>query len=294
MKIFQLSDQALLQQTLFLVKKETELLSEILLHLREVHRRRLYCDQGFGSLFQYCVKQLGYSEDQAYRRINALKLVKEMPEIQEQIASGELSLSTLSVAQSLFKADATVDKKVVIRALRNKSKREAEKIVREFAPQIPERRKELRLSLTLAQEEKWLAVKGKLAHCNLKEEEILERLCDLFLASKPAPKAKGPICSETAPKPAPASAPRLVPPRSSASLATGNTKTIPAQTKRWIKEQNKCTNCGSTYALEIDHCIPRALGGTNHPANLRQICRQCNQRAAIQIFGIRKMEQYLK
>jgi len=197
MKISSLSDQALLQKTLSLVKREKEILSEILLHLREVQRRRLYCDRGYGSLFQYCVKELGYTEDQSYRRINALKLVREMPEIQEQIGSGELSLSTLSVAQSLFKADSSVNKKEVIRALRNKSKREAEVIIKEFSSQIPEKKKEVRLSLSQIQEDKWQAVKAKLAHCNLKEEDILERLCDLFLAPKPAPKAKKPICSDS-------------------------------------------------------------------------------------------------
>lgn len=294
MNISQLSDQALLQQTLLLVKREKEILSDILLHLREVQRRRLYCELGYGSLFLYCVKQLGYSEDQTYRRINALKLVKEMPEIQEQISLGELSLSTLSVAQSLFKTDARVDKKEVLQALRNKSKREAEKIVREFSAKIPERKQELKLYLNQTQEEKWQAVKAKLAHCNLKDEEIFEKLCDLFLAPKPAAKAKSiqPITSQPAPETAPISAP----PRSSALFATKQPKSITAQIKRLVRvqSQNQCTNCGSKYALEIDHRLPRALNGTNHPANLRLLCKQCNQRAAIRVFGINKMNQYIK
>jgi len=303
MKISQLSDQALLQQTLLLVKREKELLSDILLHLREVHKRRLFCDLGFGSLFQYCVKVLGYSEDQAYRRINALKLVKEMPEIQEQIASGELSLSTLSVAQSLFKTDATVDKKVVLKALLNKSKREAEKIVRAFSSKLPESKRELRLSLSRAQEEKWQAVKAKLVHCGLKEEEILEKLCDLFLAPKPLPKVKSTktepakkSAPENAPEVAPLFAPLAAPPRSPASLPKIHTKTIPNQIRRQVREQsqNQCSNCETNYALEIDHRLPRALGGTHQPNNLRLLCKSCNQRAAIQIFGIKKMQQYLK
>ena len=111
MKLSHLSDQALLQQTLLLVRREKEILSEILDHLEEVRRRRLFCDLGYGSLFQYCVKHLGYSEDQAYRRINALKIVKEIPVVREQIATGELSLASLSVAQSLFKSHRSVDKK---------------------------------------------------------------------------------------------------------------------------------------------------------------------------------------
>jgi len=241
MKLNHLSDQALLQKTLLLVKKEKEILSEILLHLQEVHKRRLYCELGFGSLFQYCVKHLGYSEDQTYRRINALKLVKEIPSVQEQIASGELSLSTLSVAQSLFKVDANVNKK------------------------------ELRLSLSQAQEEKWIAVKAKLAHCNLKEEEILERLCDLLLKSEPKPAGK------IKPNNQPAQGKKPAPPRSSASPTVKN---ISVQTKRAVRARagNKCSNCGSIFALQIDHKLPRALGGTNQPQNLRLLCRACSVR----------------
>jgi len=288
MKPNQLSDKALLQQTLLLVKREKEILSEILLHLQEVQRRRLFCDIGYGSLFQYCVKQLGYSEDQTYRRINALKLVKEIPAVQEQIAKGELSLSTLGVAQSLFKADATVDKKEVLNALIHKSKREAEVIVKSFSPKIEVRKKELKLALSLTQEEKWNAVKAKLAHCNLTEEEILERLCDSFLSPKPVPKKtdQEKLGSNLARKPAPSPAP----PRNSAAKNVSK----PIQKEIFKKANNSCTNCGSSYALEVDHKIPRALGGTNHPSNLRILCRACNQRSAIRIFGNGKMSRYLE
>lgn len=97
-----------------------------------------------------------------------------------------------------------VDKKEVLQTLRNKSKREAEKIVREFS-NIPEKKRSLKLSLNQIQEEKWHAVKAKLAHCNLKEKEILEKLCDLFLTPKPSPKTRAikPLISETAQKTVP-------------------------------------------------------------------------------------------
>jgi len=253
MKLSHLSDQALLQQTLILVKKEKEILSEILSHLEEVRKRRLFCELGFGSLFQYCVKQLGYSEDQAYRRINALKLIKEVPEVQAQIANGSLTLSNLSLAQTLFKSDAEVDKKAVLSAIANKSKREAEKIVNSFSPKAEEMKRDFRFSLTQAQEEKWNAVKAKLANRNLSEEEIFEKICDQFLAPAPTP----------APSPR---APRPAPPRNTAAE-----KYIPRPVRREVfaRDQNQCTQCGSTHALQIDHKIPKSLGGSNHSKNLR-------------------------
>ncbi|NUM89045.1 MAG: HNH endonuclease [Bdellovibrionales bacterium] len=87
-------------------------------------------------------------------------------------------------------------------------------------------------------------------------------------------------------KPSPRHAPANPPaaPRVNATL----------QRRIWQKARGKCENCHSTYALEIDHRIPRAHGGSNTPANLRLLCRHCNQRAAIQVFGVKKMEKHLE
>ena len=43
-----------------LVQEERELLTSVLAHLREIERRRLFCDLGFSSLFSYAVEKLGY------------------------------------------------------------------------------------------------------------------------------------------------------------------------------------------------------------------------------------------
>ena len=39
-----------------------------------------------------------------------------------------------------------------------------------------------------------------------------------------------------------------------------------------------CQQCGVDQALEVDHVIPLALGGTNDFANLQLLCRSCNTR----------------
>ncbi|MCC7405203.1 MAG: HNH endonuclease, partial [Bdellovibrionales bacterium] len=43
----------------------------------------------------------------------------------------------------------------------------------------------------------------------------------------------------------------------------------------------------------IDHVRPQALGGSSAPQNLRVLCRSCNQRAAIKVFGQTRMDRYL-
>ncbi|WP_415061509.1 HNH endonuclease [Bdellovibrio sp.] len=42
-----------------------------------------------------------------------------------------------------------------------------------------------------------------------------------------------------------------------------------------FKSRNGKT-CGSTYQLQIDHIFPKALGGVDHPQNLRVLCRSHN------------------
>ncbi|MDI9804079.1 hypothetical protein, partial [Citrobacter koseri] len=71
MNLKNMSDQTLLEKTRQLVQTERELLTEILHHLREIERRRLFSQLGFKSLYDDATKKLGYADDQAARRISA-------------------------------------------------------------------------------------------------------------------------------------------------------------------------------------------------------------------------------
>ncbi len=151
------TDCELLKSTKALVKEERHLLSKILKSLKEVERRKLFSDLGYRSLFEYAVKELGYSEGQAGRRIQAMRLINEIPEVEEKIENGSLSLSNISQAQSFFremrkmnsqrqmKLDdesnlkeidlfSASNKISVLEKLENKSTREAEKILLELNP----------------------------------------------------------------------------------------------------------------------------------------------------------------
>ena len=56
-----LSDNALLAQTKKLAHLEQQLQVTVIDHLREIHTRRLYLSRGFSSLFDYVVRELGYT-----------------------------------------------------------------------------------------------------------------------------------------------------------------------------------------------------------------------------------------
>lgn len=72
-------------------------------------------------------------------------------------------------------------------------------------------------------------------------------------------------------------------------------KPIPRAVKReiWQKAKSQCENCGSRYALQIDHIIPISFQGTNAKENLRILCRSCNQRQAVEKIGAQKMMRFL-
>ena len=100
--IQKISHKELLSQTKFLVLKERSLHTQILRHLSEIKSRQLHLKMGFSSLFEYAVKELGYSEGAAYRRIQAMKLCQQVPETAQKIQEGKLSLSSASQIQTFF------------------------------------------------------------------------------------------------------------------------------------------------------------------------------------------------
>ena len=291
MNLKNLNDLDLIEKTETLVREERQLLTTVLYHLKEIDRRRLFSFKGYKSLFDFAVRHLGYPEDQAYRRISAMKLLNEIPEIEEKINEGQISLTHIGLAQSLFKQEKKMEKEFsreqklnVFEKIANKSVREAERITLSMssAPtQVkPDRVNsistdliELKFTASVELQKKVENLKGLLAlkHPNISLGELFDQLCDLGLAEWNPVKTAAPRKRCVTEKPAQVQVFREV----------------------FQKAENKCQNCGSTYALEVDHIIPRAKGGTSRAENLRVLCRSCNQRSAIKEFGIRKMDQYL-
>jgi hypothetical protein len=329
MNLSKLSDQILLTETKKLAEKERETLISILHHLKEIERRRLFCDLKYPSLFAYAVGELKYSEDQAARRISAMRLLRDVPEIEEKIESGALTLSNLNLAQTLFKREkqegnpVTKEAKMdVLLNLENKSAREARAFVAEINPGLKSTRKfDFNLIEDGELRAKLLKVKGLFAAVDpsMSLEDVLHRLCDQELAKRTKEPARSVgqknvrqsmnsgvssdidqvavLVERTDDIGQPAvlvdDADDAVVP---ALARVNDTKVLSkAETRRqvWRRDQGKCTNCGSNYALEIDHILPRAAGGLWTIENLRLLCRSCNQKAAIEHFGQLKMDGYL-
>ena len=97
-----LSDRELLRETRNLVRHERHLQGAVIDHLSEIEARGLYLERGFSSLFDYAVRELGYSDAAAARRIGATRLCADQPDAREGLRDGSLTLSAASELQWAF------------------------------------------------------------------------------------------------------------------------------------------------------------------------------------------------
>ncbi len=317
MTLAKLKDSDLLAQIKTYVQSERDVLVKILDHLREIERRRLFSDLGYSSLFDYAVKELKYSEGQAVRRIQAMRLLKELPELEPKIASGVLSLSNVQQAHSFFRnIESTEPNRIVtpkekleiFAHLEDKSVRDAQKELLKINPAVALPKEKERVITETSSEVRFLmtdTLKAKLEGVRsllgakgttMTYAELFDVMSDLSLQALESKKfGKKRVAAETVVQeqneqeqneqeqtnPPPTQAVK-------APLST-NARYIPKSLKHqvWRRDHGKCTNCQSKRNLNYDHVTPVALGGASTLENLRLLCFQCNQRASAKIFGTR-------
>jgi hypothetical protein len=130
----ELSDAELLTATRRLVGRSNQLLAALLAHLGEVEARGIHRTRACSSLYTYCIYELRYSEDEAFRRVAAARLVRRFPALLNAIASGELRLTgLLMLGPHLTKENLG---RVLLRA-KHRTKKEIARLVRELDP-LPE------------------------------------------------------------------------------------------------------------------------------------------------------------
>jgi hypothetical protein len=130
----QLSDAELLVATRRLVGRSNQLLAALLAHLAELEARGIHRTRACSSLYVYCIYELRLSEDQAYRRVAAARLVRRFPALLDSIAAGELHLTGL-----LMLAPHLTDTNLleVLARAKHRTKKEIASLVRQLDP-LPE------------------------------------------------------------------------------------------------------------------------------------------------------------
>lgn len=133
-----LSDRELLAATRRLVGRSNQLLASLLAHLGEVEARGIHRTRACASLYTYCIYELRFSEDEAFRRVSAARLVRRFPLLLEAVAAGELHLTGLLMLGPHITAENLTE--VLLRA-KHRTKKEIARVVRQLdpLPQVPPR-----------------------------------------------------------------------------------------------------------------------------------------------------------
>jgi 5-methylcytosine-specific restriction endonuclease McrA len=126
-----LSDAELLAATRSLVGRSNQLLAALLVHLGEVEARGIHRTRACSSLYTYCIYELRFSEDEAFRRVAAARLVRRFPALWDAVAAGELHLTGLLMLGPHLTEENLSE--VLLRA-KHRTKKEIARLVRQLDP----------------------------------------------------------------------------------------------------------------------------------------------------------------
>jgi len=239
--------------------------------------------------------------EEIQRRIQAMRLVRDVPDAKEALAKGSLSLSNAAKVQSFRQAEKRQGRKhdaaALVAQVETLSQKECEAKLCEISPQamsqesqrVVSAQMDRQVTVTLSQEffEKLERLKGLLAHAKPSASlaELWEFATDLAL--KHVEKKKG--LSDDADMVITAAAAV----EKSDPKPPGVRIVLPVVTRRavWARAQGRCQvkGCKSIYRLEIDHIVPLAVGGTNRLEILRLACWQHNHAEAVRVLGSHAM-----
>lgn len=301
MDLKHLTNYELHSQTLRLVEKERLSLIEILWHLRENERRMLYAEKGYRDLKQYCIQEMKYSEGAAWRRISAMRLLNEIPEMEDQIQTGSLNLTQINLAQATFREmkPSKSEKQEILIALENQSTLGTQRILAEQQPELQQKPevqekplKGQKLQVTLILDEE---LQNKMDEVELLLGKKLSKLELLRLMTTEMLTKLRRQTAKTVDKKR-----RAQPPR---SRAAEKSRYVPHEVIRQVRyrDNRRCQfrdpetgrQCEARHDLQIDHIVPFAKGGRHNIENLQLLCKGHNRLRAVQTYGSAKMKVYL-
>ena len=276
------SDQELLDGIWAAIRRESENVAIVIAHLAEIDSRKLFLEDGCGSLKDYCMEVLHLSEDQAYTRIAVAKLAQKFPVVLEMLEDGLIHLTAVQRLGPSLTSDTHV---AILEEATYKSMAQVEQIVARLRPQpaVPSRVQKLgHTSGHLEDGNGLLELQELLSHqvpsgdpAIIIKDSLLRRLKEVkkerFGAGKR--QKKGMAAETSAEKPS-----RYIP------------KEI--QKAVWERDQGQCTfvsrkgrECSARRFLEFHHIIPFAWRGETTVENLELRCRAHNAYEGELIFG---------
>ena len=80
--VHDLSDDQLHKSAALAVTRERHWSLEVIHHFQEIYRRKLFLARGFSSIFEMMTEEFGYSASAAQRRIQSMRLLTDLPELE--------------------------------------------------------------------------------------------------------------------------------------------------------------------------------------------------------------------
>ncbi|MFM6930127.1 MAG: HNH endonuclease [Bdellovibrio sp.] len=296
-KIEFLSNVELLSRFGKLVQTERKITHLVLEYIGEIDSRRLYLDKAYPSIYEFLVREFGYSSSAALRRIESARLLREVPGVAVKIESGALNLSQLSKVQQAVRAvqkieDRKLDvneKKELLKRIEHTTQQQTEVILSQ-ALALPifkedkeknHRDESVTLTITLSKEQMAILKRAQdlIAHA-VPEKKWAEAIT--YLAKKEIDRRTKLKPSKTVPTAKSCSSGvkgqtsnNAIPKRKELSRAV---KKIILNRDRCCQYQDKVTGkiCGSTRFLQNDHRQSVWAGGSNEANNLQILCAQHN------------------
>ena len=315
------SDEDLLTGVQRLTGRERAVLARLLAYLGEVEERRLDLQSACSSLFDFCLRRLGMSEDEACRRVAAARIVRRFPMALGMIARGEIHLTGLLLLRDHLNAERAEE---LLREAAGKSKSELQHLLARRFPRSDVMPTVQAVTETASPAAMSRAGVGSAmpstgdsarprieplaptryrveftARAELKEK--LDRAADLLRHSHPTGDVPAIVERALDLLLAKLEKERLgKATRRSAARPSARSGYVPRAVRREVFERdgNRCTfvdesgrRCESRTWLELDHRVPRARGGPDDASNLAVVCRAHNRLAAEQQFGRQHMDR---
>jgi len=304
-----MSDAELIARLAALVREARRLTAAVLLHIAEVEARGLHLAAACPSMYAYCTRVLGMSEDEAFKRIRAARALRKFPVVAEAVANGRLHLTAVVllaphltddcaenvVGEASGKSKAEIEILLARRAPRPDVEQRLERVaeqtvlapagqvVLEPVPPVPprvvplsEERFALQLTISAGMREKFLRAQAHLRHQVPSGDlsEVFDRVLDRFLDQverKRFGKAKRPRAAK------PSRVKRYIP-----NEARRQAVARDGLRCSFVSEDGR--RCEETGFLEFDHVVPVAAGGEASDG-VRVLCRSHNQHQAERVLG---------
>jgi 5-methylcytosine-specific restriction endonuclease McrA len=290
MELKRLTDDDLWKRMALLATDERKITLEILLHLKEVDRRGLHLKRGHPSLYEYAVRELKYAEGAAYRRVQSMRFIRDVPEAEGKIQTGELNLTTAAKVQNISRTMPQEKKVEILNAVQGQPGREVDRKLTQWQPK------------TSREFTRWLSA-DEIQLTLLLDKPVFKTLEDL----KAIKSHSSPTYSEVVKdliklgnqkwNPLQHTAPPQQGSRAQSKSAVSRYIPNNLRIEVWRRHQNQCSfidpqtgnRCTSKHYLQIDHILPVALGGKSTLENLRLLCQQHNLHRAKETFGENKL-----